>query len=246
MSSKPPFVPMSSQSPSIPAAGQPPSTSIATQTIPLMPIPGQSHPRGNGQPHPQSSIPPQRQRGSCTPIASLKIPEEPCIIKKVVTLYTLSLPLEHYKMSVDIGQSHMEGSPLPVHIEDENRMTLRDAIEKGIMPHKGVHHFTNEGLVHRIIPEEFANVEGITTFNNLRIMVSGDKTVQVVENTYSKIGKDEIKEVICHRVLSASSLCFILVICVMPTCMTLTRQAEGLTFAILETSFAYGCVNVSN
>ncbi|KAJ1422032.1 Ulp1 protease family, carboxy-terminal domain protein [Sesbania bispinosa] len=75
-----------------------------------------------------------------------------------------------------------------------------------------------KGSVHHIIPEEFAGAEGILEFNNLRVMMQGDQTVHVVENTYSKdywgkeftdnIGKDEIKEVICHRMLSASSLCY--------------------------------------
>ncbi|KAJ1396288.1 Ulp1 protease family, C-terminal catalytic domain [Sesbania bispinosa] len=128
-----------------------------------------------------------------------------------VTLHTKSLPPGHHKVSVNVVQSHEEDSPLPVPIEDENLMTLRDAIgtyvawprslinlpprvappsSKG----KGKEHFQTKesvtspmkGSVHRIIPEEFAGAEGILTFKNLRIMVQRDVPVHVVENTYSK------------------------------------------------------------
>ncbi|KAJ1443540.1 hypothetical protein SESBI_00118 [Sesbania bispinosa] len=128
-----------------------------------------------------------------------------------VTLHTMSLPSGHYKVSVDVVQSHEEDSPLPVPIEDENLMTLRDAIATYVawprslinLPPwvpppsskgKGKEHFQTKesitspmkGSVHRIIPKEFAGAEGILAFKNLRIMVQGDLLVHVVENIYSK------------------------------------------------------------
>ncbi|KAJ1383213.1 putative Ulp1 protease family catalytic domain-containing protein [Sesbania bispinosa] len=85
----------------------------------------------------------------------------PCPLKLTGTHAGSGYPRVH----VDIVQSHEEGSLLPVPIEDENLMTFRDAIGtyaihlepqiprpsskekwKGISPHKGVHHFTSEGL----------------------------------------------------------------------------------------------------
>ncbi|KAJ1398452.1 hypothetical protein SESBI_31052 [Sesbania bispinosa] len=199
------FVP--GQPPSTPIASQPPTMPIATQTTPLMPTPGQSHPHEDGPPQPQPSIPPQSQKGSCTPIAFLEISEDdhPCFLflnspqrqvargsvynKGGVTLHTMSLPPGHHKVSVDVVQSHEEDSPLPVPIEDENLMTLRDAIgtyvawprslinlpprvpspsSKG----KGKEHFQTKecvtspmkGSVYSIIPEEFAGAEGILAF----------------------------------------------------------------------------------
>ncbi|KAJ1392834.1 hypothetical protein SESBI_35487, partial [Sesbania bispinosa] len=199
---------------------------------------GQSHPHEDSPPQPQQNIQPQSQKGSCTPIASLEIPEgdHPCFLllnsphrhvargtvynNGGVTLHTLSLPPGHHKVSVDVVQSHEEDSPLPIPIEDENLMTLRDAIGK-----RKEHFQTKEfvtspmkGSVHRIIPEEFAGPEGILAFKNLRIMVQSDVLVHVVENTYSKnywgkefkdeIGTNEIIEVTSHRLLSGSSLYF--------------------------------------
>ncbi|KAJ1420456.1 Papain-like cysteine peptidase superfamily [Sesbania bispinosa] len=259
---QPASTPAAGQPHPTPAAGQPHSMPATTHTVPPVPIPRQSHPRADAPPHPQPSIQPQSQRGSCTPITSSKIPEgdHPCFLflnfphrhvargivyKKEggVTLHTKSLPPDHYKVSIDIVQSHEEGSPLPVPIEDENLMTLRDAIgtyvawprslihlaPQGPPPSskgKGKEHFRTKesvtspmkGSVQRIIPEEFAGAEGLLAFNSLKVMVRGNNTLYVVENTYckdywgkeftDKIGKDEIKEVVCHRVLSASSLCY--------------------------------------
>ncbi|KAJ1427460.1 Papain-like cysteine peptidase superfamily [Sesbania bispinosa] len=139
-----------------------------------------------------------------------------------VTLHTKSLPPGHHKASIDVVQLHKEDSPLPVPIEDENLMTIRDAIGTYVawprslinLPPRvppplskgmGKEHFQTKesitspmkGSVHRTIPEEFAGAEGILTFKNLRIMVHGDMHVHVVENTYSKVYwgkefKDEI------------------------------------------------------
>ncbi|KAJ1407692.1 hypothetical protein SESBI_24166 [Sesbania bispinosa] len=128
-----------------------------------------------------------------------------------VTLNTMSLPPGHHKVSVDVVQSHGEDSPLPILIEDENLMTIRDAIATYVawprslitLPPwvpppsskgKGKEHFQTKesitslmkGSVHCIIPKEFAGAKGILAFKNLRIMVQGDVLVHVVENTYSK------------------------------------------------------------
>ncbi|KAJ1403731.1 hypothetical protein SESBI_27075 [Sesbania bispinosa] len=82
----------------------------------------------------------------------------------------MSLPPGHHKVSIDVVQSHKEDSPLPVPIEDENLMTLRDAIgSTTFIKRKGKKHFqTNEsvtspmkGSVHHIIPEEFAGAAGV-------------------------------------------------------------------------------------
>ncbi|KAJ1413228.1 Ulp1 protease family, C-terminal catalytic domain [Sesbania bispinosa] len=188
-----------------------------------------SHAHEDGPPQPQPNIPPQSQKGSCTPIASLEIPEgdHPCFLflnsprrhvargtvynKGGVTPHTMSLPPGHHKVSIDVVQSHEKDSPLPVPIEDENLITLRDAIGTYVAWPRSLinlpprvpppsskgkeneHFQTKEfvtspmkGSVHRIILEEFAAAEGILAFKNLRIMVQGDVFVHVVENTYSK------------------------------------------------------------
>ncbi|KAJ1433728.1 Papain-like cysteine peptidase superfamily [Sesbania bispinosa] len=230
---QPASTPAAGQPHPTPTAGQPHSMPATTHTVPPVPIPRQSHPRADAPPHPQPSIQPQIQRGSCTPITSSKIPEgdHPCFLflnfphrhvargivyKKEggVTLHTKSLPPDHYKVSINIVQSHEEGSPLPVPIEDENLMTLRDAIGTYVAWPRSLIHLAPQG------PPPSSKGKGKEHFRtkDLKVMVRGNNTLYVVENTYckdywgkeftDKIGKDEIKEVVCHRVLSASSLCY--------------------------------------
>ncbi|KAJ1438682.1 Ulp1 protease family, C-terminal catalytic domain [Sesbania bispinosa] len=229
MPGQPASVSVPGQPASVPVPGQPPSTPIASQTTPLMPTPGQSHPHVDGLPQPQSNIPPQSQKGSCTPIASLEIPkgDHPCFLflnsprlhvareivynKGGVTLHTMSLPPGHHKVSIDVF-NHMRRTLhyLFHHLHQKER-------ERNISKQRSLSP-PMKGSIHRIIPEEFAGAEGILAFKNLRIMVQGDVVVHVVENTYSKyywgkefkdeFGTNEIIEVTRHRLLSGSSLCF--------------------------------------
>ncbi|KAJ1397700.1 hypothetical protein SESBI_31635 [Sesbania bispinosa] len=127
-----------------------------------------SHPHEDGPPQLQPNIPPQSQKGSCTQIASLEIPEGD-------NPYFLFLNFPH--RHVARGTMYNKGGSL---------YTLRAFLQ----PSQGTYvvwprfliNLPPRGSVYRIIPEEFAGAEGILEFKNLRIMVQGDVPVHVMEN----------------------------------------------------------------
>ncbi|KAJ1388058.1 hypothetical protein SESBI_39446 [Sesbania bispinosa] len=176
MPGQPPFMPMPGQTPCMPMPGQLPSMSTAGQP-PSMSAAGQ----------PPST--PAADQPASTPAvgqpASTPVVGQPSSTPAVGQ--PASTPVVGQPASTPAAvQSHEEGSPLPVPIEDENLMTHRDAIgtyvslprslihlaPQGPPPSskgKGKEHFwTKEyvtspmkGSIQRIIHEEFASASAL-------------------------------------------------------------------------------------
>ncbi|XP_027344470.1 uncharacterized protein LOC113856882 [Abrus precatorius] len=135
----PPF--MSGQMPFNPTQSPPPCMPPPFNMAPQMQL------MANIGPQTPVDAPSTSHRGSCTPIASVKIPEgeHDCMLYlnkpfRLVargrvyhtvardSLHNMALPPEHGKVFIEVVQRHEEDSALPIPNEEANLYSLRDAI----------------------------------------------------------------------------------------------------------------------